>query len=132
MKAFFSVFLTICVLAYGIYFYYIDTLSLSEIMGSSGNNTTDILVNLFDFDTGITRHEMSNLASKSKEWSERMRKIESIPDQEAKERERTRLVAEMMRDPAFKKLSQKLLSKGASAAGSALNIAKSYKSFGFF
>ena len=50
-----------------VYISIIDTLSLSEIMGSSGNNTTDILVNLFDFDTGITRHAMSNFASKSKE-----------------------------------------------------------------
>lgn len=117
---------------YSAWFYYVDTLSMSEIVGQSDSAVVDIFVNLFDFDTGITRHEISQLSQKSKGWNLRMDEIMRIQDQTQRQAEHEKLVAEMMRDPAFKKIAQMILRTVGKTAKSTLDILSSFKTFGLF
>jgi len=114
------------------YYFFIDTLSIADIIGSTGNNTADIFINLFDFDTGVTRYEMHQLQTKSPEWNRRMDEISRISDPEVRQAENEKLVSEMMRDPSFKKLAQRLLGVGGKTAKSLLNITTSFKTLGVF
>jgi len=98
------------------YYFFVDTLTVSEIVGETNDPTVDIFVNLFDFDTGLTRWDLYNLARKSDYWDRRINEVESIPDPYLRDRERQKLVAEMMRDPAFKKISRKLFGFGGKGA----------------
>jgi len=111
--------------AFGFYHYYIDTVSFAELIGSTGSPAVDIFVNLFDFDTGCTRHELQQLSSKCEVWNREMERILRIPDPAEKDRQHTELVAEMMRDPVFNKLTQKVLGKGAQSLKSILETVSS-------
>jgi hypothetical protein len=117
---------------YSIWYYYIDTLSMSEIVGQSDNAKVDILINLFDFDTGITRHEMRQLSQKADGWNQRMSEIMRIQDESLRQAEQEKLVAEMMRDPAFKKIAQLLFKTGAKSAKGLLEILSLLKNFNLF
>ncbi len=97
---------------YSYYHYFQETLMLSEIVGQSSNPTANLLVGIFDFDTGLTRYDVYHLSGKSKEWLARMEKINRIPDLNERQRQTERLYAEMLQDNSFKKVAQKLFGLG--------------------
>jgi len=99
----------------GYYYYhrnYVDTLMLSEIVGHSDNDIVNILVNLGDFDTGLTRHDISNLKSNGNYWINRMNEVNAIQDSELQQQANIKLMAEMMEDPTMKKVCKIITTKG--------------------
>lgn len=92
----------------GSYFYYqynyVQTLMLSEIVGKTDNSLANIAVNIFDFDTGLTRHDISQLKSKKDYWVKRTNEVESITDPTLKQEESLKLIDEMLEDPTMKKI----------------------------
>jgi hypothetical protein len=102
------------------WYFFIDTLAFSQLVGKNISSKASIFVNLFDFDTGLTRYEIYNLKSKSAYWERRMRKVASITDPKRREVEHEKLVAEMMQDPAMKKIVKKLFGFGTDSAFSVL------------
>ena len=75
---------------------------LSEIIGEDVDSQASILINLFDFDTELTRYDVHNLESKVPYWEKRLREVDSITDSRRKNREYEKLIAEMMEDPSMK------------------------------
>jgi len=122
-------FIAIIVVTIFLYWYFfIDTLSLTKITGQPKNPITTIFVNLLDFDTGLTRYDVYNLANKSDYWERRIREVNSIRNPQQREIANNNLLAEMMQDPSIKKIAKKLL--GLSHE-SAIAILKSAKAFSF-
>lgn len=110
------------------WYFFLDTLSLTEITGQPKNPLATIIVNLIDFDTGLTRYDIYNLASKSDYWEMRMRQVDSIKNYQQREIENQKLLAEMMQDPSIKKIAKKLL---GFSTDSAIAILKASKAFSF-
>ena len=108
-------------LAIGAYFlyryYYVKTLMLSEIVGHTNNQIVDLLVDMADFDTGLTRHDLSNLKSKRSYWSNRINEVMNISDTEQQLEANAKLIAEMMDDPAMSKVVKIITVKGLGLAG---------------
>ena len=113
--------LIILFMGFGIYYFFIDTLSFAELAGKQSNPTATIFLNLFDFDTGLTRFDVINLKKKAKIWKIKERQIYSIQDPQKRKIEHEKFMAEMMQDPAFKKLSRKFLGMGAKGMQGLLN-----------
>ncbi len=128
MKKLIAVILIVCPLAYGYHYYYVDTLSFAELIGETGSPTADLFINLFDFDTGVTRQEVHTLAANCKRWNARMDDIRQIQNPAERDRQQTLLVVEIMQDKTFKKLAQKLLGTGAKSTKSVLELLTSVKS----
>jgi hypothetical protein len=131
-KSIIAAFLTVASLAYGYYHYFIDTLTFAEIVGSSGNPTADIVINLFDFDTGLTRFDVHHLSEKAKIWNESWKQTETIANPAQRQAEQQILMAEMMRDPSFKKVAQRMLGMGARSTKSLLDILATVHVLGVF
>lgn len=98
------------------YYFFVDTLMLSEITGKTNVPVADIFINLLDFDTGLTRYDIHNLAKKSGYWNMRIRQVESIQNPDKRKSEEEKLTAEMMQDPSIKKIVRKLFGFGSKAA----------------
>ena len=113
--------LIILFIGFGIYYIFIDTLSFSELAGKQQNPTATIFLNLLDFDTGLTRYDVLNLKKKAEVWQAKERQIFSIQNPEIRRIEHEKLMAEMMQDPSFKKLSRKFLGMGAKGMQSILS-----------
>jgi hypothetical protein len=94
------------------YYFFIDTLTISQIVGKQSDSKATILLNIFDFDTGLTRYDLYRLSQKSDYWASRMRQVYSIQDPRKKEIEHEKLMAEMMEDPALKKIARKIIGLG--------------------
>lgn len=107
-------------LSFGGYYYYqhnyVDTLMLSEIVGHSENPIVNILVNLGDFDTGLTRHDIQQIETNKDYWINRMKEVEAIKDPDLKEQANAQLLSDMVEDPAMKKMCKIITSKGFSFA----------------
>lgn len=114
-------------LSFSYYHFFVDTLTISEIVGSTNNPTTDVLINLFDFDTGLTRYDIYHLKSKSDYWNMRMREVSSIQDPRARAIENEKLMAEMMRDTSMKKIVRKIFAFGGKSVMAILEAIKTYK-----
>ncbi len=110
------------------WYFFVDTLSLTEITGQPKNPFATIFLNLIDFDTGITRYDVYNLASKSDYWEMRIRYVESINNYQQREIENQKLLAEMLQDPSIKKIAKKFLNL---STDSAIAILKAAKFFSF-
>jgi hypothetical protein len=104
--------------------YFEETLMLSEIVGETKDPKLEILVNLFDFDTGLTRYDIYNLSKKSEYWEMRMRQVLSVQDPQRREMENEKLLAEMMRDPTMKRIVRQLLAFGWDMALTVLGAAR--------
>ena len=104
------------------YYFFIDTLTISEIAGKQKNAKATIFLNLFDFDTGLTRYDVYRLAQKSEYWDARMKQVYSIQDPNRRNIEHEKLLAEMMEDPAFKKIARKLFGLGGKASLTIMQI----------
>lgn len=98
------------------WYYFEDTLMLTEIVKQPDTPKMSIILNLVDFDTGLTRYDLHNLAEKAPYWENRMREVNSIRDPQRRAYEEDRLMAEMMQDPSFKKIAKKLLGFGLNSA----------------
>ena len=99
----------------GYYYYehnYVDTLLLSEIVGHSENPVVNILVNLGDFDTGLTRYDIRQIESNKDYWINRIKEVEAIQDPDLKAQANTQLLSDMMEDPTMKKVYKNIISKG--------------------
>lgn len=93
-------------------YYFVRTLMLSEVIGKTDNPQITMLINLFDFNTGLTRYDVNRMEGKANHWEKRIRKINSIQDTAKRELEAQKLIAEMMKDPTIKKIVRKVLGLG--------------------
>ncbi len=115
IKLIIIVFLFASAITGGGYYYhhnYVETLMLSEIVGHTDNDIVNILVNLGDFDTGLTRHDISNLKSNGNYWINRMNEVNAIADPALQEQANIKLMADMMEDPTMKKVCKIITAKG--------------------
>lgn len=108
----FSVVLLVSAGSFYYYYTYIDTLMLSEIIGKSQNSVLTMAINLFDFDTGLTRHDINHISSTKDYWIKRINEVEAINDMEERSKANEKLLAEMLDDPTMKKVCKGLLIKG--------------------
>jgi len=123
MKIFKSLFILLLLfaLAGGGYWYYqheyVETLMLSEIVGESDQPFENLLTDVFDFDTGLTRHDIKQIAKRKDYWKQRMDEVVEIADPDRKANEIARLYDEMSEDESMKKLRDKVLEKGGNIIG---------------
>ena len=114
------VILLACGLSGGGYYYYqhfyVNTLKLSEIVGHSDNPIINIAVSLSDFNTGLTRHDIQQLKTNKDYWIERIKEADAITDPDLKEQANTKLLSDMMEDPALKKIGTGILNLGSSVS----------------
>jgi len=100
----------------GGYFYYrhnyVETVMLSEIVGHTDNDLVNIFVNLGDFDTGLTRHDINHLKSNKDYWIDRIKEVEATTDPQLREDANIKLLADMMEDPTMKKVCQIITARG--------------------
>lgn len=94
------------------WYFFVDTLKLSQITGRPNDPMASIFVNLIDFDTGLTRYDVYNLTSKSDYWQRRINEVNSIQDLGRRNTENEKLMAEMMEDPTMKKIVKKVFGFG--------------------
>lgn len=99
-------------LASSYYYYkynYISTLMLSEIVGETDNMFANLAINIFDFDTGLTRHDIKQLNDKKDYWITRINELEEIQDADQKQQATIQLFADFFDEPAIKKIKSKLI-----------------------
>lgn len=96
---------------------YVETLMLSEIVGKSDKPFENFLTDVFDFDTGLTRHDIKKIAKRKDYWKQRMDEVVEIADPERKANELARLYDEMREDKSMNKLLNKVMEKGEDIAG---------------
>jgi len=96
---------------------YVETLMLSEIVGESDQPFENLLTDVFDFDTGLTRHDIKQIAKRKDYWKQRMDEVVEIADPDRKANEIARLYDEMSEDESMKKLRDKVLEKGGNIIG---------------
>jgi hypothetical protein len=91
---------------------YVKTLMLSEIVGKTDNDVVNILVNLSDFDTGLTRRDLKKLKSQKEYWINRMNEVNNITNPELREQANLKLISDMTQDPTMKKVCKIITVKG--------------------
>ena len=115
MKVFLILFLAL-VLTLGSYFgyrhYFLETLTLSEIVGHTDNPIANLALNFMDFDTGLTRHDLRRLKSNKDYWIDRIKEVDSIQDPDRKMQAGTQLLSDMMEDPTLKKICSGIINLG--------------------
>lgn len=102
---------------------YIDTLMLSEIVGKTDNPAINIAIKLGDFDTQLTRHDISQLNDKKDYWLRRIHEVQAMNDPDLQEQASLILIDEMMKDPVLSKISKGILSLGTKFAFSIIEVA---------
>lgn len=104
------------------YYFFIETLSVSQLIGKTSNPQASIFINLFDFDTGLTRYDIYHINCKNNYWNSRIREINSMADPVAKEKANEELLAEIIQDPSVKKITKKFLGFLGKSANSATSL----------
>lgn len=119
MKVFLILFLAL-VLTLGSYFgyrhYFLETLTLSEIVGHTDNPIANLALNFMDFDTGLTRHDLRRLKSNKDYWIDRIKEVDSIQDPDRKMQAGTQLLSDMMEDPTLKKICSGIINLGTNVS----------------
>ena len=100
--------IVIILIAFGIWYYFIDTLTFSQIIGDDVSQNVGMLVNMLDFDTEISRYNFNKLKFKVAKWDKRLQEIDRINDPTSRNKEREKVIQEIMSDPAVKKLMKHL------------------------
>lgn len=100
--------IVIILVAFGIWYYFIDTLTFPQIIGDGVSQNVGMLVNMFDFDTEISRYNFNKLKFKVAKWDKRLQEIDRINDPTSRDKEREKVIQEIMSDPAVKKLMKHL------------------------
>jgi hypothetical protein len=103
------------------WYFFVDTLSLRELSGKPTGSIETILINLVDFDTGLTRYDVYRLKDKAPYWEQRIREVRGIGDMGKRDEEDKRLLAEMMEDPVLKKVTKGVFGAGSKAVLSILH-----------
>ena len=102
-------------LAVGGYYYYhyqyVETLRLSEIVGKTENPLENMLTNMFDFDTGLTRHDLMQIEKRKDYWLQRVNDLERISNSDQQAEEMVRLYNDMSEDESMAKLRDKVFEK---------------------
>jgi hypothetical protein len=106
------------------WYFFIDTLKLTQITGKSDNPLASIFINIIDFDTGLTRYDIHNLSRRHDYWQRRIGEVAAIQDLEKRNTENTKLLAEMMEDQSIKKIMNKMVGFGTDAILSILQAIK--------
>lgn len=88
---------------------YINTLMFSEIVGKTDNAMANLAIKVFDFDTGLTRHDIKQLNDKKDYWIGRIKVLSEIQDADQKQQATIQLLADFLDEPAIKKLKSKLI-----------------------
>jgi hypothetical protein len=92
---------------------YLDTLMLSEIVGHTDNSGVNMIVSLADFDTGLTRHDISQLKKDKDYWFTRIQELDTIQNNDLKEQASLKLLADMMEDPVLNKICKGFVKFGS-------------------
>ncbi len=124
IKSLFILLLLLALAAGGYWYYhreYVETLMLSEIVGKSEQPLENFLTDVFDFDTGLTRHDVKQIRKRKDYWKQRMDEVSEIVDPQKRADELARLYNEMSEDESMKKLRDKIKEKGGDIAGIVLD-----------
>ena len=116
--------IVIILVAFGIWYYFIDTLTMSQIVGNDVSPNVDMLVNAFDFDTEISRYNFNKLKLKVGKWDKRLQKIDRINDPASRDTEREKVIGEIVSDPTVKKLMKHIPGFGKDAVMTIFEIIK--------
>ncbi len=100
--------IVIILVAFGIWYYFIDTLTFAQIIGDDIIQYFGIFANRLEFDTEISRYNFNKLKFKVAKWDKRLQEIDRINDPTSRDTEREKVIQEMMSDPAVKKLMKHL------------------------
>ena len=114
------------VIAYAFWYYCMDTLMFSEIIGNGTGSQMGIFINLIDFDSQLSRYEVYNLQSKARKWEKRLQDIESIRDSATRRREYEKVLREITADPSMKKVIKKVSIFGNDPVVPILEVIKAF------
>lgn len=98
----------------GYYYYhyqYVETLRLSEIIGESDNPLENMFTNMFDFDTGLTRHDLRQIGKRKDYWMQRVDELDRIADPDQQAEAWAKLYNDMGEDKSMAKLRDKVFEK---------------------
>ena len=96
--------IVIILIAFGTWYYFIDTLTMSQIVGDDVSQNVGMLVDMFDSDTEISRYNLNKLKFKVGKWKKRLQEIDRINDPTSRDTEREKVIGEIVSDPTVKKL----------------------------
>lgn len=96
--------IVVILVAFGIWYYFIDTLTMSQIVGDDVSQNVNMLVNAFDFDTEISRYNFNKLKFKVAKWDKRLQEIDRINDPTSRDTEREKVIGEIVSNSTVKKL----------------------------
>jgi len=113
-----------CVIIFFCWFYFVKTLSLTDITGMPSNPVAGLFASFVDFDTGLTRYDIHNLSNKNDYWQRRIREVMAIQNPQQRNIENEKLLAEMLEDPSIKKIAKKIMGFGTDAILSILQATK--------
>jgi hypothetical protein len=89
------------------YYYFVATLSLTQIVGKTDSPIANASLALLDFDTGLTRCDIYRLKEKAPYWKRRIETIESIRNADQQAKENAQLIEEMLNEPSMKTIANK-------------------------
>ena len=118
--------LTIAIIIIACWYFCIDTLTFSEMIENDVSSDVSILINLFDFNTKLTRYDIYRLKSKTQKWEERLEEIDSISDSAKRDREYKKVMADMTADPSMKKIIKKVSVFGKDNVESILEVINTF------
>lgn len=113
--------------AFGIWYYFIDTLMFPQIIGDDIDDIIQyfgILVNRLDSDTEISRYNFNKLKFKVAKWEKRLQEIDRINDLTSRDKEREKVIQEIESDPTVKKLMKHLPGIGKDTVTTLFDIIK--------
>lgn len=111
LKVIIIVFLVVGLSGGGLFFYkynYVETLLLYDIIGKTDNSFINFGVSLFDFDTGLTRHDIKQLIDHKDYWIGRINEVDAIQNSDQKQQATFQTLADFLDEPVMKKLKSKL------------------------
>ena len=89
------------------YYYFVATLSLTQIVGKTDSSIVNTSLALFDFDTALTRYDIYRLKEKAPYWKTRIDTIQSIRNADQQAKENAQLIEEMLNEPSMKTIANK-------------------------
>jgi hypothetical protein len=93
----------------------------SEVIGKTDNPLANIAISFFDFNTGLTRHDIQHIEKTKGYWIRRIKEVEAIRDSDLRARETEKLLEEMASDPSMKKVGKLIFSNGLNMGNELLN-----------
>lgn len=103
------------VLAAAIYYFFVDTVTLSEVVGDTQVPALKAAIALVDRDTGLTRYQVWNFQRKMNAFKEEARQIGEGDDPDKAQRRlelAKRMVGVMQEDPVVSKMVEQFKALG--------------------